>query len=79
MLRDHSDVASAQVKSAILLAGLHAAGNVTVTELVESRDHTEIMLRGFGSISGANRCRTCSVAVSTSGSESRSTAASATR
>ena len=43
-----NDVASAQVKSAILLAGLHAAGDVTVAEPVESRDHTEIMLREFG-------------------------------
>lgn len=46
---DHrSDVASAQVKSAILLAGLNAAGDVTVAEPAESRDHTEIMLREFG-------------------------------
>lgn len=41
-------VASAQVKSAILLAGLNADGVTTVTESVPSRDHTERMLRAFG-------------------------------
>jgi 3-phosphoshikimate 1-carboxyvinyltransferase len=41
-------VASAQVKSAILLAGLDADGPVTVTEPVASRDHSEVMLRAFG-------------------------------
>ncbi|MEO0620289.1 MAG: 3-phosphoshikimate 1-carboxyvinyltransferase [Pseudomonadota bacterium] len=41
-------VASAQVKSAILLAGLHAAGRTTVVEPVATRDHTEIMLKAFG-------------------------------
>jgi len=40
--------ASAQVKSAILLAGLRAHGNVTLVEPEPSRDHTEIMLAGFG-------------------------------
>jgi 3-phosphoshikimate 1-carboxyvinyltransferase len=40
--------ASAQVKSAILLAGLGAGGPVTVTEPAASRDHTELMLRQFG-------------------------------
>ncbi|MEL1136470.1 3-phosphoshikimate 1-carboxyvinyltransferase [Desulfitobacterium sp. THU1] len=44
----HSPVASAQVKSAILLAGLKARGETTVTEPFLSRDHTERMLRGFG-------------------------------
>ena len=39
---------SAQVKSAILLAGLRAKGSVVVHEPVPSRDHTEIMLREFG-------------------------------
>ncbi len=43
-----SPVASAQVKSAILLAGLYADGETTVTEPEKSRDHTERMLRGFG-------------------------------
>jgi len=41
-------VASAQVKSAILLAGLYADGAVTVTEPAPSRDHSEIMLAAFG-------------------------------
>lgn len=41
-------VASAQVKSAVLLAGLGAAGATTVTERVPSRRHTEEMLEQFG-------------------------------
>jgi 3-phosphoshikimate 1-carboxyvinyltransferase len=41
-------VASAQVKSAILLAGLYAEGQTCVTEPAPTRDHTERMLRGFG-------------------------------
>ncbi|HCL98389.1 MAG TPA: 3-phosphoshikimate 1-carboxyvinyltransferase [Fervidobacterium sp.] len=41
-------VASAQVKSAILLAGLYADGDTTVIEPTKSRDHTERMLRCFG-------------------------------
>lgn len=40
--------ASAQVKSAILLAGLRARGAVEVVEPAPSRDHSEIMLRAFG-------------------------------
>jgi len=43
-----SPVASAQVKSAILLAGLYAEGATTVTEPHLSRDHSERMLRFFG-------------------------------
>ncbi|NLO74920.1 MAG: 3-phosphoshikimate 1-carboxyvinyltransferase [candidate division WS1 bacterium] len=43
-----SPVASAQVKSAILLAGLNAPGETVVTEPARSRDHTERMLRAFG-------------------------------
>jgi 3-phosphoshikimate 1-carboxyvinyltransferase len=43
-----SPVASAQVKSAILLAGLQAEGDTSVTEPVVSRDHTERMLSAFG-------------------------------
>lgn len=43
-----SPVASAQVKSAILLAGLFADGDTSVTEPTLSRNHTELMLRGFG-------------------------------
>ena len=41
-------VASAQVKSALLLAGLYAEGATTVTSPAVSRDHSERMLRGFG-------------------------------
>jgi 3-phosphoshikimate 1-carboxyvinyltransferase len=41
-------VASAQVKSCVLLAGLDAAGRVTVSEKTLTRDHTERMLRWFG-------------------------------
>ncbi|MGH1418054.1 MAG: 3-phosphoshikimate 1-carboxyvinyltransferase [Hyphomicrobiaceae bacterium] len=41
-------VPSAQVKSAVLLAGLHAAGETTVIEKEATRDHTERMLRFFG-------------------------------
>jgi 3-phosphoshikimate 1-carboxyvinyltransferase len=43
-----SPVASAQVKTALLLAGLWADGPVTVREPAPSRDHTERMLGGFG-------------------------------
>ena len=41
-------VASAQVKSCILLAGLYASGETCVTEPAPTRDHTERMLRGLG-------------------------------
>lgn len=41
-------MASAQVKSAVLLAGLNAPGQTIVTEATVTRDHTERMLRGFG-------------------------------
>jgi len=41
-------MASAQVKSSLLLAGLYAEGTTTVTEPAPTRDHTERMLRGFG-------------------------------
>ncbi|MCW9130369.1 3-phosphoshikimate 1-carboxyvinyltransferase [Bacillus paramycoides] len=44
----HAPVASAQVKSAVLLAGLQGEGVTTVTEPMQSRDHTERMLRAFG-------------------------------
>lgn len=43
-----SPVASAQVKSAVLLAGLYADGETKVTEPELSRNHTELMLSGFG-------------------------------
>jgi 3-phosphoshikimate 1-carboxyvinyltransferase len=41
-------MASAQVKSCVLLAGLYADGETSVTEPAPTRDHTERMLRGFG-------------------------------
>lgn len=41
-------MASAQVKSCLLLAGLYAEGDTQVTEPAPTRDHTERMLRGFG-------------------------------
>ena len=44
----HSPIASAQVKSAILLAGLYADGETMVTEPYISRNHSEIMLAHFG-------------------------------
>ncbi|MCR5668945.1 MAG: 3-phosphoshikimate 1-carboxyvinyltransferase [Lachnospiraceae bacterium] len=43
-----SPVASAQVKSAILLAGLFTEGETSVTEPILSRNHTELMINGFG-------------------------------
>jgi 3-phosphoshikimate 1-carboxyvinyltransferase len=49
-------MASAQVKSSILLAGLYAEGETSVTEPAPTRDHTERMLNGFGcqvSVNGA--------------------------
>ncbi|WP_443190903.1 bifunctional prephenate dehydrogenase/3-phosphoshikimate 1-carboxyvinyltransferase [Pseudomonas indica] len=49
-------MASAQVKSCLLLAGLYAGGETAVTEPAPTRDHTERMLRGFGypvSVEGA--------------------------
>lgn len=44
----HSPVASAQVKSAVLLAGLYADSETSVTEPAVSRNHTELMLKSFG-------------------------------
>jgi 3-phosphoshikimate 1-carboxyvinyltransferase len=56
-----SPVASAQVKSAILLAGLAAEGTTTVIEPEVSRDHTERMLESFGvTVERANRSVTIS-------------------
>ena len=51
-------VASAQVKSAVLLAGLYATGRTCVVEPAPTRDHTERMLEGFGySVErGGSRC-----------------------
>jgi 3-phosphoshikimate 1-carboxyvinyltransferase len=47
-LHYHSPIASAQVKSCILLAGLNAEGSTTVTEPALSRDHSERMFKAFG-------------------------------
>ena len=47
-LRYTLPVASAQVKSAILFAGLNTPGETTVVEPVATRDHSERMLKGFG-------------------------------
>jgi 3-phosphoshikimate 1-carboxyvinyltransferase len=66
-------VASAQVKTALLLAGLSAEGRTTVREPMPSRDHTERMLAAFGarverdglaaSVDGGTRLRGATVAV----------------
>jgi 3-phosphoshikimate 1-carboxyvinyltransferase len=47
-IRYEMPVASAQVKSAVLLAGLYASGTTTVVEPAVTRDHTERMLQAFG-------------------------------
>jgi 3-phosphoshikimate 1-carboxyvinyltransferase len=52
-------VASAQIKSCLLLAGLYANGETCVTEPAPTRDHTERMLQGLGyevNVSGNKRC-----------------------
>jgi 3-phosphoshikimate 1-carboxyvinyltransferase len=48
-------VASAQIKSAVLIAGLHASGETTVIEPAATRDHTERMLAYFGAQVSATR------------------------
>ncbi|MEO1001582.1 MAG: 3-phosphoshikimate 1-carboxyvinyltransferase [Cyanobacteria bacterium J06638_7] len=56
----HTPVASAQVKSALLLAGLSAEGPTTVVEPARSRDHSERMLQAFGAqleVSGPGHTR----------------------
>jgi 3-phosphoshikimate 1-carboxyvinyltransferase len=58
------EVASAQVKSAVLLAGLNAAGATTVVERVPTRDHTELMLETAGA---TVRRRANSVSVESAG------------
>ena len=67
------DVPSAQVKSAVLLAGLQAAGQTSVIEPTPTRDHTERALTAFGAtvtiaqdrvtIAGGQRLRGCSIEV----------------
>jgi 3-phosphoshikimate 1-carboxyvinyltransferase len=49
------DVPSAQVKSAVLLAGLQAEGRTSVSEPVATRDHTERALEAFGATVGCDR------------------------
>jgi len=66
-------MASAQVKSCLLLAGLYAGGETAVTEPAPTRDHTERMLRGFGyavqtagariSLRGGGRLKACDIDV----------------
>ncbi len=51
----HLEVASAQVKSALLLAGLFAEGNTTVTGADGSRDHTELLLKTMGGLDKPGR------------------------
>jgi len=52
-------VASAQVKSSVLLAGIYAQGKTCVTEPAPTRDHTERMLQGFGYSVERNGDRVC--------------------
>jgi len=54
-------VPSAQIKSAVLLAGLHADGKTTVSESIATRDHSERAFRAFG-IEITTEGRSCSVA-----------------
>jgi len=66
-------VASAQVKSCVLLAGLYSAGTTSVTEPAPTRDHTERMLAGFGydvrvdgntvALDGGGELRACDIEV----------------
>jgi len=66
-------VASAQVKSCLLLAGLYAQGRTRITEPAPTRDHTERMLKGFGypvmreaataSVTGGGRLRATRIEV----------------
>ena len=62
-------VASAQVKSAVLLAGLNAVGTTIVEEARQTRDHTERMLRGFGVEVGTERMSGEGVRVSLAGGQ----------
>lgn len=49
-IRYESPIASAQIKSALLLAGLYASGETTITEPHPSRNHTEHLLARFGAV-----------------------------
>ena len=53
-----TEIPSAQVKSAVLLAGLTAEGETTVTETAQTRDHTERALVRFGAAVEASALRT---------------------
>lgn len=59
-----SPVASAQVKSAVLLAGLYAQGETSVTEPYLSRNHSELMLKHFGA---DIRCEGCTATIRPAG------------
>ncbi len=61
------EVASAQVKSAILLAGLMTAGRTTVIEPAATRDHTERMLRHFGGAVSAEMLEDGAIAIAIDG------------
>lgn len=50
----NSPIASAQIKSSVLLAGLYAEGETSVTEPNVSRNHTELMLKEFGATLAVN-------------------------
>ncbi len=66
-------MASAQVKSCVLLAGMYADGETSVTEPAPTRDHTERMLRGFGyevksegsrvTLRGGGKLKSCDIEV----------------
>jgi 3-phosphoshikimate 1-carboxyvinyltransferase len=56
-IRYRMPIASAQVKSAILLAALQAEGETLIEEPQRSRDHTEVMIRGFGGAVGVDGAR----------------------
>ena len=66
-------VASAQIKSCLLLAGLYADGETCITENTTTRDHTERMLKGFGyqvtsssgqvSLTGGGQLQACDIKV----------------
>jgi 3-phosphoshikimate 1-carboxyvinyltransferase len=66
-IREELAVASAQVKSAILLAALNAPGETTVIEPLPTRDHTETMLRHFGADVAVERLSNGAVAVTLTG------------
>ncbi|KAA1057911.1 3-phosphoshikimate 1-carboxyvinyltransferase [Azospirillum argentinense] len=60
-------VASAQVKSAVILCGLNTAGTTTVIEAEPTRDHTELMLRHFGATVTTERMEDGALSVSVVG------------